>query len=127
MIAILGMLLPALLPMVTDGFRGLFARFSGGAGGVPQNMTERIQLMEAETKKLMALADLDRPVGDVSRWVADLRGSFRYLAILIIWVVTAIAVFSGVSEQYVLILLDLTGMCMSFVIGERFYLKLTGK
>ncbi|SOD41600.1 hypothetical protein [Nitrosovibrio sp. Nv4] len=124
--AILGMILPALLPMLTDGFRGLFARLTGGAGGTPQNMTERIQLMEAETRKLAALADLDRPSGEVSRWVADLRASFRYVAICAIWIVTGVAVISGAAEAYTLVLLDLSGMCMSFVIGERFYLKLKG-
>lgn len=123
---ILGMFLPALLPMVTDGLRGLFAKFTGGAGGVPVNMTERIQLMEAETKKLVALAELDRPVGEVSRWVADLRGCFRYVSILVIWIIAALAVFTGAAEAYTLVLLDLAGMCMSFVIGERFYMKLKG-
>lgn len=123
---ILGMVLPMLLPMLTDGVRGIFAKFTGGAGGVPQNMTERIQLMEAETAKLKALAELDKPAGEISRWVADLRGAFRYLSIIVIWLVTGICVITGAAESYVLVLLDLSGMCMSFVIGERFYMKIKG-
>ncbi|SHL44756.1 hypothetical protein SAMN05216428_102435 [Nitrosospira sp. Nsp11] len=124
--AILGMVLPALLPMVTDGVRGLFARFTGGAGGVPVNMAERLQLMKAETEKLRVLAELDRPAGEVSRWVADFRGAFRYIAILVIWAVTACAVLTGASELYTLPLIDLSAGTVSFLFGERFYLKLKG-
>ena len=53
---ILGLILPALMPAVMDGVRGIFAKFTGGAGGTPQNMQERIQLIQAETEKLKALA-----------------------------------------------------------------------
>lgn len=123
MIGLLGMILPAVLPMLTDGVRGVFAKLTGGAGGMPVNVDERIRLMQAETEKLKALADLDRPTGDVSRWVADLRASFRYLAIIAIWLVTGAAVVMGAPSEYTVILLELSGGCMSFVIGERFYLK----
>lgn len=123
---ILGMILPALLPMVTDGLRGLFAKLTGGAGGMPVNLAERIQLMQAETEKLKALAEVDRPSGEVSRWVSDLRASFRYISIIAIWGVTGVAVVAGAAEAYTLVLLDLSGMCMSFIIGERFYFKVKG-
>jgi hypothetical protein len=120
---ILGMILPALLPAVMDGLRGIFAKFTGGAGGTPQNMTERIQLMQAETAKLQALAEADRPTGEISKWVADMRASFRYISILTIWAATIAAVFMpGVQPQYTLILLDLSGACFSFIIGERAYI-----
>lgn len=126
MIGILGMILPVVLPMLTDGVRGIFAKFTGGAGGQPVNLDERIKLMAAETEKLKALAELDKPTGDISRWVADLRGSFRYISIIVIWLVAGAAVLSGAAEAYTLILLEISGMCLSFVIGERFYLKVKG-
>ena len=37
------LIFPALLPAVTDGLRGIFAKVTGGAGGTPQNVNERIQ------------------------------------------------------------------------------------
>ncbi len=118
-------LFPALIPALTDGVRGIFAKFTGGAGGTPQNVTERIQLMQAETGRLQALAEIDKPIGEPDKWVVNLRSAFRYLAIIVIWVATIGAVFTPtVPETITLIMLDLSGACMSFVIGERMYLTL---
>ena len=118
-------LFPALLPALTDGVRGIFAKFTKGAGGNPVNVNERIQLMQAETARLQALAEIDKPSGEPSRWVTDLRSSFRYIAIIIIWLATVSAVFTPtIPEAITLIMLDLSGACMSFVIGERMYLTL---
>ena len=118
-------LFPALLPALTDGVRGIFAKFTKGAGGNPVNVNERIQLMQAETARLQALAEIDKPAGEPSIWVTNLRSSFRYIAIIIIWLATVGAVFTPtVPEPITLIMLDLSGACMSFVIGERMYLTL---
>jgi hypothetical protein len=118
-------LFPALLPALTDGVRGIFAKFTKGAGGNPVNVTERIQLMQAETTRLQALAEIDKPAGEPSLWVNNLRSSFRYISIIIIWLATVGAVFTPtVPEAITLIMLDLSGACMSFVIGERMYLTL---
>jgi hypothetical protein len=118
-------LFPALIPALTDGVRGIFAKFTGGAGGTPQNINERIQLMQAETARLSALAEIDKPVGEPDKWVTNLRTSFRYVAIILIWVATVAAIFTPtIPEGITLIMLDLSGACMSFVIGERMYLTL---
>lgn len=119
------LIFPALMPALTDGLRGIFAKVTGGAGGTPQNVNERIQLMQAETARLQALADIDKPSGEPSRWVTDMRSSFRYVAILIIWLATIAAVFTpDIAQSITLMMLDLSGACMSFVIGERMYLSL---
>lgn len=123
--SILSLIFPAVIPVLADGVRGIFAKFSGGAGGTPQNVDERIKLMEAETARLQALAEIDKPSGEPSRWVTNFRASFRYVAILLIWIATIVAVFdTSLSQNIVLMLLDLSGACMSFVIGERMYLTL---
>jgi hypothetical protein len=123
--SILSLIFPSVIPVLADGVRGLFAKFSGGAGGTPQNVDERIKLMEAETARLQALADIDKPSGEPSRWVTNFRASFRYVAILLIWLATIVAVFdTSLSQNIVLMMLDLSGACMSFVIGERMYLSL---
>lgn len=119
------LIFPALMPALTDGIRGVFAKFTGGAGGTPQNVNERIQLMQAETGRLEALAKIDQPASEPSRWVTDLRSSFRYIFIAFILLVTGIAVFTpDIPENILLMLLDLSGASMSFVIGERMYLGL---
>src|SRR4030066_1623754 len=80
MSALLALLLPALVPVASDAVRGIISKFTGGAGAIPQNVDEEIRLMNAKTENLKALADLDRPAGNISQWVADLRASFRYVA-----------------------------------------------
>jgi hypothetical protein len=126
MTSLLSLILPALVPAFADGARGLIAKFTGGAGGQPQNMQERIELMKAESEKLQALAALDTPTGEPSKWIIDLRASFRYIIISSIMIFTAIVVFNPdiVGATVVAVFLDMTGACMSFVIGERMYLTL---
>jgi hypothetical protein len=122
---ILGLILPALVPAFTDGVRGIFAKFTGGAGGTPQNMQERIQLIQAETEKLKALAALDTPSGEPSKWIVDLRASYRYVIITTILIATIFVVYSpGIQLGIVSVFLDMTGACMSFIIGERMYLSI---
>ena len=124
--SIVSLILPALVPAFADGARGLIAKFTGGAGGQPQNITERIELMKAEAEKLQALAALDTPTGEPSKWIIDLRATFRYVIISSIMIFTAVVVFNPdvVGATVVAVCLDMTGACMSFVIGERMYLSL---
>ena len=124
--SIVSLILPALVPAFADGARGLIAKFTSGAGGQPQNITERIELMKAEAEKLQALAQLDSPTGEPSKWIIDLRASFRYVIISSIMIFTAVVVFNPdiVGATVVAVCLDMTGACMSFVIGERMYLSL---
>lgn len=125
MSTLLTFILPALAPVLADGVRGLLARLSGGAGGTPQNVAERVQLMQAETERLKALAELDRPIGEPSQWVVNLRASFRYIIIGIILVAAVVAVFTPAIPAGALeMLLDLAGASMAFVIGERMLLGL---
>ena len=123
---IFGLILPALVPAFADGMRGIFAKLTGGAGGMPQNVQERVELMQAEATKLQALAALDNPEGTPSQWIVDLRASYRYIIISAILIFTGVVVFSPniVSTAVVSVFLDMTGACMSFIIGERMYLSI---
>jgi len=125
--SLLTLLLPSLMPAFSDGFRGLIAKITGGAGGQPQNVTERIQLMEAEASKIQALASLDSvSTGNPSQWIVDLRACYRYIIISAIILFTGVVVFVPdiVGASVVAVFLDMTGACMSFIIGERCYLNL---
>ena len=125
MTSILSLIMPALVPAFSDGVRGLFAKLTGGAGGQPQNMQERISLIQAETERLKALAQLDTPTGEPSKWIIDLRAAYRYVIISIILLSTIAVVYSpSIPETITLIFLDMTGACMSFIIGERMYLRI---
>lgn len=125
MSGIISLILPALVPAFADGVRGLFSKLTGGAGGQPQNMQERIQLIQAETEKLKALATLDTPTGEPSKWIIDLRACYRYVIITFILLTTIFVVYSpSIPIAIVSIFLDMTGACMSFIIGERMYLSI---
>ena len=125
--SILSLIFPAFLPVLTDGVRGIFAKISGGAGGQPQNVDERVKLMEAEAAKMAAMAQLDGTfTGQPAQWIVDLRASFRYIIISAILLFTGVIVFypSIVGATVISVFLDMSGACMSFVIGERMYLNL---
>lgn len=135
---LLGMILPALLPAVADGMKGLFQKFFGGTK--PVNVDEQIKLMSAEVERLKVIAELDKPSDKISVWVADLRASFRYLAAGFILLVTMIFVAfyfwliyadpSNVALTTLIpildILLQLAGSVFSFMFGDRLYLGLKG-
>ena len=123
---LLTVLLPALVPVLADGLRGALAKITGVAGSQPQNVAEAIKLMEAQTARLEALAKLDALAPNVAPWVANLRGSFRYLAVGLIELGAILGAFypEGISPGALQVLLELAGASMSFIIGERMYLAI---
>ncbi|MDP2167466.1 MAG: hypothetical protein Q8J64_03945 [Thermodesulfovibrionales bacterium] len=134
--SVLGMVLPALMPAVADGLKGLFQRFFRGEK--PVTAAEQIELMRAETEKLRAIASLDRPSENISPWVSNLRASFRYIAagliitgtllftLIYFWMShespegKALPAALGVLELF----LELSASVFSFMFGDRVYLRL---
>ena len=124
---ILSLILPALLPAVVDGLKGLFTRMTGGAGARPASVDEAIKLMAAETAKLKAIAELDKPSGEISKWVADLRASFRYLAAAIIILTSMSVTVLAPENPLAPYLLEMSGSVFAFLFGDRVYLHLKQK
>lgn len=122
----LTMILPALVPALTDGVRGLIAKVTGGAGAQPQNVGEAIQLMQAQTARVQALAELDKLPDGASRWVIDLRGAFRYVVCGGLVGAAVIGTWAEVTPAFLVLLYDMAGASMSFIIGERMYINLRG-
>lgn len=118
----LSLILPAMVPALSDGMRGLFARFTNGSGAQPQNVAERIQLMQAQTERVRALAEIDALSPNAAEWVANLRGAFRYVAVGAILSATLLGSFVQIEAAALAMLLDLSGASMAFIIGERMYL-----
>jgi hypothetical protein len=122
----LTMIFPALVPAITDGARGLIAKFTGNGGAQPQNVAETIQLMEAQTKRVQALAELDKLPDGAAQWVVNLRGSFRYVVCGGVVASAVAGTYAGVDAVFLALLYDLSGASMSFIIGERMYINLRG-
>lgn len=125
-LALLNLIIPALIPAAADGLRGVFAWLTGSRGAQPQNVDEIIKLQQADTEHLRALAELDKPSGEISKWVADLRASFRYIAAGII-VVLECALVVGVmydptlDEMTTAFTNNIFAPVWSFIFGERMY------
>jgi hypothetical protein len=122
----LTMIFPALVPAITDGARGLIAKFTGNAGASPQNVAETIQLMEAQTKRVQALAELDKLPDGADKWVINLRGAFRYVVCGGVVASAVAGTYARVDPVFLALLYDLSGASMSFIIGERMYINLRG-
>ena len=124
---ILATVLPGLIPAALDGIKMVISKITGISMGEPKSFAERKELYGAETERLKTLADLDRPSGNISNWVADLRASFRYVFVGLIIVVTlAYAVLYksiGVPEVWG-VLSQLSGSATFFILGDRVYIGL---
>ena len=120
-------LLPAFFPVLKDGIKMIISKLTGVQMGEPKDFEDFVKLKELEIRKLKALAELDRPAGEISRWVADLRASFRYIAVGVIILSAIIYNFLPVGYQSGAALNYLNQMAASatfFIIGDRVYLGL---
>jgi hypothetical protein len=125
--AILAMALPLFGPVLMDGVKMIFSKITGVELGGPKNFQDTVQLEKVKIDKINALAALDRPSGDVSRWVADLRGSFRYIAVGLIILASLLYCFlppGYQTKETGAFLQQLSGSAIFFIIGDRVYLGL---
>jgi hypothetical protein len=110
-----------------DGVKMIFSKITGVSMGEPKSFVERKELYGMETERLKTLGAMDNPTGPISKWVADLRASFRYVFVgLIVLVTLAYALFYkqiGVPEVWA-VLYQLSGSATFFILGDRVYLGL---
>ncbi len=115
----MSLLLPSLVPVASDAIRGIVSKFTGVN---PQNAEEAAKLIQAETEKLKALAELDRPAGNISQWVSDLRASFRYIMAGVVIVVACITLFvPNLNPDFVEMAWQGAGSVYAFIFGDRMY------
>jgi hypothetical protein len=114
---ILETILAALVPVGVEAAKqGLTSLFGGPK---PTTLQERIELERLEIDRLRAVAELDRPVGEPSQWVVDLRASARYVAALVV-------IFAGLASVYVTTSIEITSVAIEaaniafgFLFGAR--------
>lgn len=125
--SILATILPALIPAASDGIRAAINRVTGGAGSMPKNVAEAIDLMKADTERLQVLQQLDA-AGNVSAWVANLRALQR--PALATWILVAyIAALLGLGDPQASTvdqLAQLAGMVTFYLFGDRTYSAMKG-
>ncbi len=118
---ILEAIIPSLLPVAADGVRGVFNWITGGAGSKPANVEETINLMEAETKRLQVLAEIDKAEG-VHTWVADIRALQRPVVSGAIIAGYIYAVASGAGDDTVQNIGAYAQMVTFYLFGDRTYM-----
>lgn len=125
MTALLATLLPALVPAAVDGVKGLINKWTGGVA-TPQTVDDVVKLGQLEIDRIKALAALDAPGANCSPWVADLRGSARYIAvgIILVWGVVIQLPAIHAAPETVLNAQQLMASAFSFLFGDRIYFNL---
>jgi hypothetical protein len=117
-------ILPALLPAAGDAIRSVVGKFTGTAPAAPKTVGESIELMKAQTERMKALAEIDKPSGNAHRWVYDLRESSRYIAVFLIilnWIGQSAY---GTDAATIVIAAELASSAVFFLFGDRVYMHL---
>lgn len=123
---ILETVIAALVPVGVEGLKRLIDRFSGGVR--PTTVDEEIKLLDADIKRLEAIAALDNPYGSPSQWVVDLRAASRYVAaIVVILAGTCTFYVPGVSEAALTLATEAVSIVFGFLFGTRILSNLTRK
>jgi len=128
--AILASALTAFIPAGIDIVKGVANRWLGGAQTKPASFAEYLQLMTAETGRLEAIAKLDTPAGNVSKWVANLRGATRYIVVLIVlsvWAISAIvSLYVPVDTNALQQIGVMASAVMFFLFGDHINMAVQG-
>ena len=124
---ILATMVPAFFPVIGDAFKMLIGKVTGTSMGEPKDFADWLAMKQLDIDKLKALAELDRPTGDISRWVANLRASFRYIFVGVIIIAAIVYNFlpPGYRDDSGLAFFNqLAGSATFYIIGDRVYLGL---
>lgn len=114
---ILSTLLGALVPVGVEGLKQAVTRYLGGVRAT--TVDEQIKLDANEIEKIKALADLDRPIGQPSQWVVDLRASARYIGALIVIGVGISTLYVPVDQTIQALALEAANVAFGFLFGSR--------
>ena len=118
-------ILTAFIPMLTDGARGLVNKWTGGAGAKPANTEEAINLIDADIRKMEAIAKLDAVQGNVSMWVNNIRALQRPLAaaiVLISWGIVLGVYGDADIGTSINIVSNLASSVIFYLFGDRTYM-----
>jgi len=107
----------ALVPVGVEGIKQLMTRFFGGVKAT--SIDDQIKLDANEIEKIKALAELDKPIGQPSQWVVDLRASARYIGALIVITVGVSTLYAPAPAEVKVIALEAANIAFGFLFGSR--------
>lgn len=106
--------------LVPIGIEGLKKLIDKKVGVAATSVAEQVQLEQVEIDKLKAVAELDKPWGEPSQWVVDLRASSRYVGALVV-IIGGMAVFytPKMPAEALAFAADAVGVVFGFLFGTR--------
>ena len=107
----------ALVPVGVEGIKQLMTNFFGGVKAT--SIEDQIKLDVNEIEKIKALAELDKPIGQPSQWVVDLRASARYIGALAVITVGISTLYAPVDVRIQAIALEAANIAFGFLFGSR--------
>ena len=107
----------ALVPVGVEGIKQAMTRFFGGVKAT--SIDDQIKLDNNEVEKIKALAELDKPIGQPSQWVVDLRASARYIGALAVISVGISTLYVPVEPEIKVIALEAANIAFGFLFGSR--------
>ena len=114
---ILESIIGALVPVGVEGIKQLMTNFFGGVKAT--SIEDQIKLDTNEIEKIKAIAELDKPIGQPSQWVVDLRASARYIGALAVIVVGISTLYAPVDVHIQAIALEAANIAFGFLFGSR--------
>lgn len=115
---ILETILGALVPVGVEGLKQVITRFFGGVRAT--TIDDQIKLDQNDIEKIKALAELDKPIGQPSQWVVDLRASARYVgALAVIAVGISTLYIPNIPVEIQRIGLEAANIAFGFLFGSR--------
>jgi len=116
----------ALLPVAQDGIRAVINKFTKGAGAKPATTAEAIMLMKAETERLRAVSDMDRPTGQVSVWVNNVRSMMRPAATVLILLAYFYTLVFDTEASIAMNATNLAASVVFYLFGDRTVMYMRG-
>lgn len=107
----------ALVPVGVEGIKQLMTNFFGGVKAT--SIEDQIKLDTNEIEKIKAIAELDKPIGQPSQWVVDLRASARYIGALAVITVGISTLYAPVDVRIQAIALEAANIAFGFLFGSR--------
>ena len=107
----------ALVPVGVEGIKQLMTNFFGGVKAT--SIDDQIKLDVNEIEKIKAIAELDKPIGQPSQWVVDLRASARYIGALAVITVGISTLYAPVDVRIQAIALEAANIAFGFLFGSR--------
>ena len=118
-------ILASLVPVGIEGIKQAAARWFGGVRAT--SVDEQIKLDANEIEKIKAIAELDKPAGQPSQWVVDLRASARYLGALACISVGIGSLFFPIAASVQALALEAANIAFGFLFGSRIVSNLMRK